>query len=256
MSEAKLLILIAALLPPQSLNLLGAFVEERMVQTPYGDVGPLALRCLEDASTEESVPDANVWVQPYAGLPTRTDPRATLYAAQKLGIEYVLNWDMGIAINPVLQPGQPLIVTDYIDWTRHQPTTFTQESTAAEINMRSANYSRTPTAAQTPFCTRINTSLQSLLPYAPNGIYLGIDGPRRATAAEVRMYRQWGADVVGYNLVPEVALAQELGLRYAGLVTIGSRNNQLTNELEEEAIRRSLGATLNVLPGLIRMLQC
>jgi len=193
----------------------------------------MALRHLEET---ESHVETMVWVQPYAGLPTRTDPRATLYAARQLGIEYVLNWDMGIAINPVLQPGQPLIVTDYIDWTRHQPTTFTQQDTGAEVNVKPTNYGQTTTAAQTPFSTRMNISLQGLLPYAPQGVYLGVDGPRSATAAEVRMYRQWGADVLGYNLVPEVALAQELGLRYTGLVTIGGRSNQLNSELEEEAV--------------------
>lgn len=253
MSQPKLLILIATLLPPQSLNILGEFVEERTVQTAYGDVGPLALRSVDDDGTNDA---SSVWVQPYAGLPTRTDPRATILAAQALGIDYILNWDMGIAVNSVLQLGQPFIVTDYIDWTRYQPSTFTQRDggtgAGAEINIKPTG---TATSHQPPFCPRMSTALRNLLPQAPYGTYLGVDGPRQATVAEARMFRHWGVDVMGYNLVPEVVLAQELGLRYAGLVTIGGRSNQLTTAFEEEAIRQSLGRTLNVLPQLIKSLE-
>jgi len=189
MSQAKLLILIATLLPPQSLNRLGKFVEERTLQTAYGDVGPLALRSLD----EDSHDAPSVWVQPYAGLPTRTDPRATILAAQALGTDYILNWDMGITINPVLQSGQSLIVTDYIDWTRYQPSTFTQQDggtgAGAEINIKPHG---TATSHQPPFCPRMSTALRNLLPQAPYGTYLGVDGPRQATVAEARRFHRVG----------------------------------------------------------------
>ena len=55
---------------------------------------------------------------------------------------------------------------------------------------------------------------------APGGIYLGVDGPRRETAAEARMFRAWGADVLGQNLVPEIALAREVGICFAGLAIV------------------------------------
>ena len=31
---------------------------------------------------------------------------------------------MGVAINPVLRRGQPLIATDYIEWMSQQPNSF------------------------------------------------------------------------------------------------------------------------------------
>ncbi|MCB0150142.1 MAG: hypothetical protein KDE01_21160, partial [Caldilineaceae bacterium] len=87
MPTASLLILIAVLLPPSALDILGEVVDERTYLTPYGEAGPLALRKLSD--------DLAVWVQPYTGLPTRTDPRATIFAARQLGVQRILNWDMG-----------------------------------------------------------------------------------------------------------------------------------------------------------------
>ena len=47
------------------------------------------------------------------------------------------------------------------------------------------------------------------------GTYVCIEGPRFSTKAESKMYRQWGADVVGMTLVPECVLAREAEICYA-----------------------------------------
>ena len=60
MSDANLLLLLAIVLPPRVLDVLGPVVEERTVETRYGRVGPLALRRSTDGS--------GVWIQPYSGL--------------------------------------------------------------------------------------------------------------------------------------------------------------------------------------------
>ena len=92
-------------------------IDERTYLTPYGEAGPLALRKISDDVRRSGC-------NRIPGLPTRTDPRATIFAARQLGVQRILNWDMGIAINPVLQRGQPVIVDDYIGWTSHQADTF------------------------------------------------------------------------------------------------------------------------------------
>ncbi len=195
-----LLLLLAVPLPPQSLEALGPRIEEREIDTPYGPVGPLARRGLPDS--------ASIWIQPYYGLPSRTDPRATLSAAQALGIDQIVACDSVVAVNPVLGPGHPLLITDYIDFTRHQPQTFFEREGTAGLSQAPA------------VCPRLTDALARILPAAPGGVYLGVDGPRRETAAEARMFRAWGADVLGQNLVPEIALARELGLCFAGLAVV------------------------------------
>src|SRR5688572_2777357 len=144
MNNANLLILIAVLLPPKALDILGKVVEERTLQTPYGDFGPLALRVAPGQPA--------VWVGPYTGLPTRTDPRATLIAAGLLGLQRVLIWDEGVAVNTTLRRGQTTVVTDYIDWTRHQPATFSADKHVHMINHADTE-SKLPGP---PFCTQIN----------------------------------------------------------------------------------------------------
>ncbi|MDH5634695.1 MAG: S-methyl-5'-thioadenosine phosphorylase, partial [Candidatus Bathyarchaeota archaeon] len=47
-----------------------------------------------------------------------------------------------------------------------------------------------------------------------------IEGPRFSTKAESRMFRTWGADVVGMTLVPECVLAREAEICYASIATV------------------------------------
>ncbi|HID34401.1 MAG TPA: hypothetical protein EYP25_07505, partial [Anaerolineae bacterium] len=74
------LLILALPVPPRSLETLGALIDARTVQTPFGLVGPLARRHAASAS---------VWILPYFGSPTRTDPRATLWAAKDLGVQRI-----------------------------------------------------------------------------------------------------------------------------------------------------------------------
>ena len=49
------------------------------------------------------------------------------------------------------------------------------------------------------------------------GVYGCTQGPRLETAAEIRRLHNDGCDVVGMTLMPEAALARELGFKYAAL---------------------------------------
>jgi 5'-methylthioadenosine phosphorylase len=237
MPTANLLILIAVLLPPKALDVLGAVVEERTMLTPYGEAGPLALRVTPNGDT--------VWVQPYTGLPTRTDPRATIYAAKQLGVQRVLNWDGGIAINPVLQRGEPAIVADYISWVTRQPDSY---FTGAPTEMDRGATSLRPT-----FCPQLAGHLRSLMPGVPEVVTVGTDFPRRETRAEARMFRAWGADALSYNLVPEVSLAQEMGMCYAGLLTLTALGADRPPGIQDGSVRATMHAMADLLPIFVAL---
>ena len=86
-------------------------------------------------------------------------------------------------------------------------------------------------------------------------VYLGVDGPRRETPAEARLYRQWGADVLGHNLIPEVFLAHELGLNYTGIVTIRNHSADIVevraNDSDVHAIPMGIERTLRLIAAWI-----
>lgn len=249
---ANLLLLIAVLLPPKALDVLGPVVEERTVLTPYGEAGPLALRITPNGDP--------VWVQPYTGLPTRTDARATMYAARQLGVRRVLNWDAGIALNPVLGRSEPAIVADYIAWITHQADSFFTPG-PGEVGaggmgrgpMMSGEMDRGAVNVRSTFCPQLTGHLRGLMPGVPEVVTVGTDFPRRETPAEARLFRLLGADALSYNLVPEVALAHEMGLCYAGLLTLTALGADRPPGVDDGSVRATLHAIADLLPIFVAL---
>jgi purine-nucleoside phosphorylase len=54
----------------------------------------------------------------------------------------------------------------------------------------------------------------------PSGVYAALSGPTYETPAEIRALRSMGADMVGMSTVPEVIMANSLGLKALGLSMI------------------------------------
>jgi len=67
------------------------------------------------------------------------------------------------------------------------------------------------------------------------GVYLSTLGPSFETPAEIRAFKQWGADVVGMSVVPEVIIARHCGLKVACIAAItnqaaGFSDEKITHE--------------------------
>lgn len=54
----------------------------------------------------------------------------------------------------------------------------------------------------------------------PGGTYVCMEGPQFSTRAESRLYRSWGADVIGMTNLTEAKLAREAELCYATLALV------------------------------------
>ncbi len=157
------------------------------------------------------------------------DARATIYAAKAMGARRVLAADTVQAVSPLLEPGDIVVPADVIDQTRLRPFTYFVGKGYGFIKLNP------------PFCpdlmgTLLATARQRTARAFKGGVYVCTDGPRDATPAELRMYRQWGADLVGTALLPEAYLARELELCYAALTLVGE--GDLTSLLQDASNAR------------------
>lgn len=68
------------------------------------------------------------------------------------------------------------------------------------------------------------------------------------------MFRQLGGDLLGHNLVPEIALAGELELCYAGVVTVVNVSADRYAPPPQGETRAGLEVVMEALPHFVEML--
>ncbi|HEY8346279.1 MAG TPA: hypothetical protein VIL07_03290 [Symbiobacteriaceae bacterium] len=157
-----------------------------------------------------------------------TDPRALIYAAKEAGARRVLAAETAAPVSHLLEPGDLVVPEDVIDLTRLRPFTFFVGKGYGFIKLNP------------PFCPDLMAwCLEVARRQNPRSfaraVYVGVEGPRDPTPAELRMYRQWGGDLAGTGLLPEVYLARELELCYAAVVAVGNDPNSAAMVLQEVA---------------------
>jgi 5'-methylthioadenosine phosphorylase len=103
-----------------------------------------------------------------------------------------------------------VVVTDLVDETISRPKTFFENQGLGVVR-------------QWPvMCPSVSAALGNALSeeqcrYSPQGVYVCIEGPRRETPAEARKFAMYGGELLGMTLAPEVFLAKELQMCYAGI---------------------------------------
>ncbi|MEE3003236.1 MAG: purine-nucleoside phosphorylase [Pseudomonadota bacterium] len=85
-----------------------------------------------------------------------------------------------------------------------------------------------------------------------DGVYLGTLGPCFETPAEIRAFRQLGAQVVGMSTIPEVITARYYGMRVAVLSLVsnlaaGCGDEELSHELTLSRVNMASGNMISLL---------
>ncbi len=142
--------------------------------------------------------------------PHKVNYRANIAALKKQDVGAVIATAAVGSINQNMPPGSRVVIDQFIDFTSQRALTFYdgENGPVAHVDFTE------------PYCPEIRTDIlkagrdlkQELI---DGGCYVCTDGPRFETPAEIKMFKQWGGDLVGMTNVPEVVLAREAGLCYA-----------------------------------------
>lgn len=148
--------------------------------------------------------------------PHRINYLANVAALKQLGCTAIIATNAVGALRRDLNVGMFVVPDQLIDFTKQRPLTFYNGGDAEGV--KHADLTE-------PYCPNlrrwlVESAVQVGQVCADTGTYLCAEGPRFETAAEVRLFAQWGGDVVGMTGVPEVVLARELGLCYASLCLV------------------------------------
>jgi len=148
--------------------------------------------------------------------PHRVNYRANIAALKTLGCTAILATNAVGSLRTDLPPGTFVAADQFLDFTKSRPLTFYDGDD--EHGVKHVDVTE-------PYCANVRRWLIEGASDAgercvARGTYLCAEGPRFETAAEIRLFAQWGADMVGMTGVPEVVLAREAGLCYASLCLV------------------------------------
>jgi 5'-methylthioadenosine phosphorylase len=142
--------------------------------------------------------------------PSTVPYRANIFALKQIGCTHVLASGATGSLRKRIKPRDLVIADQIIDKTHQRASTFYEH---AAVHVEFAD----------PFCPVMRGWLLDAAGITANvlanvhttGTYICMAGPSFSTRAESRLYRQWGADVVGMTALPEARLAREAEMAYA-----------------------------------------
>ena len=185
-------------------------VKEIKVRTPYGPPS--------DSITIGELKDRHIAFLPrhskkHTIRPTDVNSRANIFALKKLGVQRILAPSTVGSLREELKPGDLVFVDQFIDRTTRREESFYTGKKVCHISVAE------------PMCPELRRTLIKAaddinIITHNTGTYVCIEGPRFSTKAESRIFRMWGADVVGMTLVPECVLAREAEICYSSIATV------------------------------------
>ncbi|MDD3652850.1 MAG: S-methyl-5'-thioadenosine phosphorylase [Desulfotomaculaceae bacterium] len=184
--------------------------QEETVSTPYGEV-----RLIVGSFHNRKVAFMNRHGTGHSVPPHLVNYRANIAALKKLGVKSVLSTAAVGSLNPSMQPGHFVFIDQFIDFTKSRQTTFYDGGVSGVVHIDMTN----------PYCAELRDILsraaRSLGFFShAMGTYICTEGPRFETAAEIKMYRLFGGDLIGMTGVPEAPLAREAEMCYATIAMV------------------------------------
>ncbi|WP_283177381.1 S-methyl-5'-thioadenosine phosphorylase [Gemmobacter sp. 24YEA27] len=145
--------------------------------------------------------------------PSSVPYRANIDALKRIGCTDILAVSAVGSLREDRAPGEFVLVDQFIDRTFAREKSFFGEGLVGHVGFAH------------PTCARLGDAVAEAAQSAGitlhrGATYIAMEGPQFSTLAESRLYRQWGADVIGMTAMPEAKLAREAELCYASLAMV------------------------------------
>ena len=157
--------------------------------------------------------------------PHTVNYRANCWAMKTMGVDHLLGVNAVGAIRAGINASDLVLPDQIIDYTWGREHTI---SDSADVPLIHADF-------EFPYASELRKMLVAAA--AASGVHIhdggthGVaQGPRFESAAEVTRMQRDGCDVVGMTAMPEVGIAREMGLDFAGLCVISNIASGLSDD--------------------------
>lgn len=146
----------------------------------------------------------------YDGVDMR-DIGHMIYVLRYAGIKKILSVDEVAHLNPRFACGELALIYDHINLMGDNPLIGKNDN---ELGIRFPDMSN---AYNKKLYSKIYKVFQENKMKINESVVIGIIGPQTETDAEARFYREAGADVLGYSVVPENITSVHAGIDFAAI---------------------------------------
>ena len=145
--------------------------------------------------------------------PTTINYRANIDVMKRAGVTDLYSLSAVGSLKEELPPGTFVLVDQFIDRTFARKKSFFGAGCVGHV----------------PFSHPVSPVLQDVaekalaaegIAHARGGTYVVMEGPQFSTLAESRLYRSWGASVIGMTNMPEAKLAREAEISYCTIAMV------------------------------------
>jgi purine-nucleoside phosphorylase len=161
---------------------------------------------------------------------------------KELGAQTLIVSNACGGMHPLWQPGELMLIADHINLLGDNPLIGPNDDRVGP---------RFPDMSE-PYSERLRSLARAVAREQGitlrEGVYVAVSGPNLETAAEYRMLRLLGADVVGMSTVPEVITAVHAGMEVLGVSIITDKC--LADALEPASIEAIIHTAKSAEPAL------
>ncbi|MBP1554485.1 MAG: MTAP family purine nucleoside phosphorylase [Oscillospiraceae bacterium] len=198
-------------------------------ETPYGTTVPMKLYELDASVTADGKP-RRVLFCPFHGWanesPMYDTPSERLFwVLQRAGVKYILTDGSGGGINPLMEPGDMIAPTDFIDLTKR--ISYLEQFNKNVVRMRNI-------VCKDLHDILVEEAKKEFPRVFRTGVMAVMEGPRFESPAEIRMLYDMHCDICGQTMMPEAALARAIGALYASIYLVSNYAEGINPDWEKE----------------------